>query len=448
MKLLKSDVYSVSKLNSQVRQLLEGNLSKIWLTGEISNFATPTSGHWYLTLKDNRSQIRCAMFKGRNQTVTFRPTNGQQVLVKGNISVYEPRGDYQLLIDNMQPAGDGLLAQEYEALKMTLAAQGLFAANTKKSIPDNIARIGIITSPTGAAIKDILHVLNRRDPSLEIIIYPSQVQGKAASINIINAIAIANQRHEVDVLLITRGGGSLEDLWCFNDEALAYAIYQSNIPTISAVGHEIDTTISDYVADLRAPTPSAAAEILSKDKVNKAQKLQTIERQLSIAWQQYHLQTQRKLTLLTHRLQQQDPIRRLEQLSQRFDELQFKLHSAMAHKINKLTLQQKALDARLQQQSPVHALAISQSRLDYGSENLKQAMMQLLHQAKQQLEHNVQLLNSVSPLATLARGYSITTNMQNKVIDNNHDVAVGETITTQLHKGKIVSKIISKSSHQ
>lgn len=447
MKLLKSDVYSVSKLNSQVRQLLEGNLSKIWLTGEISNFATPTSGHWYLTLKDNRSQIRCAMFKGRNQTVTFRPTNGQQVLVKGNISVYEPRGDYQLLIDNMQPAGDGLLAQEYEALKMTLAAQGLFAANTKKSIPDNIARIGIITSPTGAAIKDILHVLNRRDPSLEIIIYPSQVQGKAASINIINAIAIANHRHEVDVLLITRGGGSLEDLWCFNDEALAYAIYQSNIPTISAVGHEIDTTISDYVADLRAPTPSAAAEILSKDKVNKAQKLQTIERQLSIAWQQYHLQTQRKLTLLTHRLQQQDPIRRLEQLSQRFDELQFKLHSAMAHKINKLTLQQKALDARLQQQSPVHALAISQSRLDYGSENLKQAMMQLLHQAKQQLEHNVQLLNSVSPLATLARGYSITTNMQNKVIDNNHDVAVGETITTQLHKGKIVSKIISKSSH-
>lgn len=442
MKLLKSDVYSVSKLNSQVRQLLEGNLSKIWLTGEISNFATPTSGHWYLTLKDNRSQIRCAMFKGRNQTVTFRPTNGQQVLVKGNISVYEPRGDYQLLIDNMQPAGDGLLAQEYEALKMTLAAQGLFAANTKKSIPDNIARIGIITSPTGAAIKDILHVLNRRDPSLEIIIYPSQVQGKAASINIINAIAIANQRHEVDVLLITRGGGSLEDLWCFNDEALAYAIYQSNIPTISAVGHEIDTTISDYVADLRAPTPSAAAEILSKDKVNKAQKLQTIERQLSIAWQQYHLQTQRKLTLLTHRLQQQDPIRRLEQLSQRFDELQFKLHSAMAHKINKLTLQQKALDARLQQQSPVHALAISQSRLDYGSENLKQAMMQLLHQAKQQLEHNVQLLNSVSPLATLARGYSITTNMQNKVIDNNHDVAVGETITTQLHKGKIVSKIL------
>ncbi|BAJ01353.1 exodeoxyribonuclease VII large subunit [Shewanella violacea] len=278
MKTPKNNVYTVSRLNGEVRQLLEGELGKIWLNAEISNFAAPGSGHWYLTLKDNQAQVRCAMFKGRNRSVTFKPINGQQVLVKGSISVYEPRGDYQLIIESMLPAGDGLLAQQYEALKMKLAAEGLFAADTKRPIPSNIQKIGVITSATGAALKDVLHVLARRDPSIEVVIYPTQVQGEPAVQQICNAIAMANARQEVDVLLLTRGGGSLEDLWCFNSEELAHEIYNSALPIISAVGHEIDTTISDYVADMRAPTPSAGAELLSKDAENKGGETRVIYR--------------------------------------------------------------------------------------------------------------------------------------------------------------------------
>ncbi len=227
MKSSKNNVYTVSRLNGEVRQLLEGELGKVWLEAEISNFVSPNSGHWYMTLKDSRSQIRCAMFKGRNQSVPFKPVNGQQVLVKGSISVYEPRGDYQLLLESMLPAGDGLLAQQYEALKLKLAAEGLFATETKRPLPQNIQRIGVITSATGAAVRDVVKVLSTRDPSIEVVIYPTQVQGTSASKQIISAITTANKRLEVDVILLTRGGGSLEDLWCFNDEDLAHAIYNS-----------------------------------------------------------------------------------------------------------------------------------------------------------------------------------------------------------------------------
>lgn len=442
MKTAKNNVYTVSRLNSEVRQLLEGQLGRIWLNAEISNFAAPGSGHWYLTLKDNASQIRCAMFKGRNQAVTFRPVNGQQVLVKGNISVYEPRGDYQLLIESMLPAGDGLLAQQYEALKMKLAAEGMFAADTKRPLPKNIQRIGVVTSPTGAAIRDILHVLARRDSSVEVIIYPTPVQGVAAAKSICSAINLANTRAEVDVLLVTRGGGSLEDLWCFNDEGLAHTIYNSGIPVVSAVGHEVDTTISDYVADLRAPTPSAGAELLSNDADNKAQKLTAVLSRLKQSWQHYQLKQQSRLQTAEHRLQKQDPQRRLQTYEQTFDEMQLRLQKAMQSKLHGLTLKQQQLSSRLDSQSPQHRLDLESQRLRYLGNKLTALMTEKLNMSEQRISHRAQQLDTVSPLATLSRGYSITLNGDGKVLQAADDTLAGDTLTTRLRDGSVTSTVV------
>lgn len=442
MKTSKNNVYTVSRLNGEVRQLLEGQLGRIWLNAEISNFAAPGSGHWYLTLKDNFSQIRCAMFKGRNQAVTFRPVNGQQVLVKGNISVYEPRGDYQLLIESMLPAGDGLLAQQYEALKMKLAAEGMFATDTKRPLPENIQRIGVVTSPTGAAIRDILHVLARRDSSIEVIIYPTAVQGTDAAASICNAINLANSRAEVDVLLVTRGGGSLEDLWSFNDEGLAHTIYNSGIPVVSAVGHEVDTTISDYVADLRAPTPSAGAELLSKDADNKAQKLNAVLSRLKQSWQHYQLKQQNRLQTCEHRLQKQDPQRRLQTYEQTFDEMQLRLQKALQTKLHSLALKQQHLSNRLDNQSPQHRLDLEAQRLSYLAEKLKTAMTDKLAMSEQRVAHRAQQLDTVSPLATLSRGYSITLNGKGKVVQAAEDTVVGDTLTTRLRDGSVTSTVV------
>ncbi|ABV86639.1 exodeoxyribonuclease VII large subunit [Shewanella pealeana] len=445
MKTPKNDVYTVSRLNGEVRQLLEGQLGRIWLNAEISNFAAPGSGHWYLTLKDNFSQIRCAMFKGRNQAVTFRPANGQQVLVKGNISVYEPRGDYQLLIESMLPAGDGLLAQQYEALKMKLAAEGLFASDTKRPLPANIQKIGVVTSPTGAAIRDILHVLARRDSSIEVIIYPTPVQGSDAAKSICDAINLANSRAEVDVLLVTRGGGSLEDLWSFNDEGLAHTIYNSGIPVVSAVGHEVDMTISDYVADLRAPTPSAGAELLSKDADNKAQKLLSQLSRLKQAWQHYQLKKQSQVQTIEHRLQKQDPQRRLQMYEQSFDEMQLRLQQAMQTKLHAYALKQQNLSSRLANQSPQHRLTLEAQRLSYLSAKLNDAMDDKLKMSEQRLAHRAQQLDTVSPLATLSRGYSITLTGSGKVVQAPSDTCVGDTLTTRLRDGSVTSTVVEVS---
>lgn len=437
----KNNIYTVSRLNGEVRQILEGQLGKIWLNGEISNFSSPSSGHWYLTLKDHSSQIRCAMFKGRNQTISFKPINGQQVLVKGAISVYEPRGDYQLLIESMLPAGDGLLAQQFDALKMKLAAEGLFAADTKRLLPKNIQRIGVITSPTGAAIRDVLHVLARRDPSIEVIIYPTQVQGETAAQSICQAINIANQRLEVDVLLLTRGGGSLEDLWCFNSEALAHTIYNSALPIVSAVGHEVDTTISDYVADIRAPTPSAGAELLSQDSDNKAQKLATALSRLQQSAKHYQLKQERRLSLLEHRLQRQDPKRTLQQFEQRFDEMQLRLESALSNRLHLLSRRQQLLASRLEQQSPKHKLAIEGNRLGYLASRLQDALQDKLSQSEQRIKYAAHQLETVSPLATLSRGYSITTDIHHQVVDSADKLAIGDSLQTRLRHGQVISTV-------
>ncbi|NRD74765.1 exodeoxyribonuclease VII large subunit [Shewanella sp. VB17] len=442
MQMPKNNVYTVSRLNGEVRQLLEGELGKVWLNAEISNFSAPSSGHWYLTLKDHFAQIRCAMFKGKNRSVTFKPINGQQVLVKGSISVYEPRGDYQLIIESMLPAGDGMLAQQYEALKIKLAAEGLFATNTKRPLPSNINKIGVITSATGAALRDVLHVLARRDPSIEVVVYPTQVQGESAVKLICRAITLANTRQEVDVLLLTRGGGSLEDLWCFNSEELAHTIYNSAIPLVSAVGHEVDTSISDYVADVRAPTPSAGAELLSKDADDKANKLMVNLARLKQSWQHYQLKITQKANTLEHRLHRQDPKRRLEQFEQRFDEMQLRLNAALSTRLHQLASKQQNLSHRLNQQSPEHRLTLESTRLDYLTTRLNETMKGKLHDAKMSLKNSAHQLQTVSPLATLSRGYSITQNESGKVLLSSKEVQTGEILTTCLLDGKLRSTVL------
>ncbi|MBE8167877.1 MAG: exodeoxyribonuclease VII large subunit [Shewanella sp.] len=441
MHLDKNTVFTVSRLNGEVRRILEGEIGQVWLSAEISNFSSPSSGHWYLTLKDNYSQIRCAMFKGKNRSVNFKPSNGQQVLVRGNISVYEPRGDYQLLIENMQPAGDGLLAQQFEALKMKLAADGLFSTDSKRALPENIQRIGVVTSATGAAVRDVLHVLHRRDPSIEVIIYPAQVQGDNAADQLCDAINTANQRNEVDVILLTRGGGSMEDLWCFNDEGLAHTIYNSGLPIVSAVGHEVDTTISDYVADLRAPTPSAGAELLSKDVSNKAQQLSNLKNRMIQAYKHHALQQHGMLSELRHRLQRHEPQNKLQQWQQRFDEIQLKLDSAINQRFHHEILKQQQLKNRLFEQSPIHRVRLLTEKLNYLDCKLNDSIKAKLNQSQLELQQASHQLNAISPLATLSRGYSITSDDLGRVITDADQLVKGDELVTRLHNGTVISSV-------
>ena len=372
-----SNIFTVTQLNYSVRHLLEVELGQIWLTGEISNFSQPVSGHWYLTLKDENAQVRCAMFKMKNLRVNFRPQNGMQVLVRASVSLYEPRGDYQLIIESMQMAGDGLLQQQFEGLKMKLAAQGLFAQEHKKPIPKFVKRVGIITSPSGAALQDILHILNRRDPSLQVVIYPTLVQGKEATQDIIDTIRLANQRKECDVLIVGRGGGSLEDLWCFNEEMVAYAIYQSELPIISAVGHETDVTIADFVADLRAPTPSAAAELVSRDQQEIVRQLQHHLNIVNLAFDRLWAEKLSRFQHLNLRLNAQSPAKQLEllhfKLTQIFDRLQGRLGQSLKLKEQKIA----QLFLRVQAKHPSRQLEMQKLHLTQQETRLCKQIEQL-----------------------------------------------------------------------
>ena len=483
-----SNIFTVTQLNYSVRHLLEVELGQVWLTGEISNFSQPVSGHWYLTLKDENAQVRCAMFKMKNLRVNFRPQNGMQVLVRASVSLYEPRGDYQLIIKSMQMAGDGLLQQQFEALKMKLAVQGFFAQEHKKPIPKFVKQVGIITSPSGAALQDILHILNRRDPSLQIVIYPTLVQGKEATQDIIDTIKLANQRKECDVLIVGRGGGSLEDLWCFNEEAVAYAIYQSELPIISAVGHETDVTIADFVADLRAPTPSAAAELVSRDQQEMVRQLQHHLNTVNLAFDRLWVEKLSRFQYLNLRLNAQSPAKQLEllhfKLTQIFDRLQGRLVQSVKLKEQRMA----QLFLRVQAKHPSRQLEMKklhltqqETRLCKQIEQLFNAKRQQFYFAKQRLDnsalpHNIsrqnqnlqQLshrltysiekqftkqqqgfhalctkLDGLSPLKILGRGYSITQNDQQHVIINTKQIAKGDRITTQLADGQILSEVIA-----
>ena len=436
------NIYSVSQLNQSVRLMLENQLGAVWLTGEISNFSQPVSGHWYLSLKDENAQVRCAMFRMKNLRVSFRPTNGMQVLVRANVSLYEPRGDYQLIIESMHLAGEGLLMQQFEALKLKLAAEGLFAQHLKKNLPHFSKAVGIITSKTGAALQDILHILQRRDPSLKIIIYPTAVQGKDAATDIAQMIELANQRQEVDVLIVGRGGGSLEDLWCFNEEMVARAIFHSHLPVISAVGHETDVTIADFVADVRAPTPSAAAELVSRNQTELLQQLQYRRQRLEIALDRLFAEKQQKLKHLSLRLHNQHPQAQLRIQQQLITQLSHRLQQTLRHHWQKTAENLTALSMRLYKNPLPLRLQQYEQQLAQLKVRLNSHMNLTLSLQQKQLAHLCGKLDSLSPLKVLARGYSITQNQQNFTIRSMKDVTVGEQIKTRLPDGDIISQVI------
>jgi len=440
-------ILQVSELTKKVKFMLESELNTVWLCGEISNFVAASSGHWYLSLKDSKSQVRCAMFKGNNRRVKLAgntvPRNGQQVLVRAKVSLYEPRGDFQLIIEMMEDAGEGLLRQQFEQLKSKLNAQGLFGQQFKQEIPRNVNTVGIVTSPTGAAVKDIISVLQRRNPAITIVIYPALVQGQYAKEDIVNAIDLANQREECQVLIVGRGGGSLEDLWSFNEEEVVNGIFHSRIPIISAVGHEIDTTLSDLVADLRAPTPSAAAELVSQDN----SELQSRLVELSKRAQHLFIQTIKteSLTLqtLNHRLTQVHPERKLQLYQQKSDELNMRLGTAIQRELERFRQAPEKLKKALQYCDPTKKIVLNQIQLSQLDERLKRGLQLLVKTKTENFVSVIEQLNIVSPLATIARGYSVSRNSKAQVIRSIEQIKVGDNISIQVSDGSITAQVIS-----
>lgn len=434
-------IFTVSRLNQTVRLLLEREVGQVWISGEISNFTQPASGHWYFTLKDDTAQVRCAMFRNSNRRVTFRPQHGQQILVRASITLYEPRGEYQIIVESMQPAGEGLLQQKYEQLKAKLAAEGLFDQQSKQPLPSPAHCVGVITSKTGAALHDILHVLKRRDPSLPVVIYPTAVQGEDAPGQIVRAIELANSRQECDVLIVGRGGGSLEDLWSFNDERVARAIFASQIPIVSAVGHETDVTIADFVADLRAPTPSAAAEMVSRNQLELLRQLQSGQQRLEMAMDYYLANRTRRFTQLEHRLQQQHPQLRLARQQTVLERLRQRMTYAMDNQLKRSGQRQQRMTQRLNQHSPQPRIHRAQNRVQQLEYRLAQLMSARLSATRERFGNTVTHLEAVSPLSTLARGYSVTTASDGNVLKQTKQVQAGETLTTRLADGWVESEV-------
>lgn len=437
-------ILSVSQLNRNVRHLIETQLPLLWVEGEISNFARPASGHWYLTLKDDQAQVRCAMFRNANQRVAFQPANGTQVLVRCRAGLYEGRGEYQLIVEHMEEAGFGALQRKFEQLKQQLSDEGLFDNQHKLPMPDTVGRIGVITSSTGAAVKDILSVLKRRFPAIKVTIFPTAVQGEAAAGQIVNAIASANQHGQCDALIVGRGGGSLEDLWPFNEEAVARAIFASEIPVVSAVGHEVDFTIADFVADLRAPTPSAAAELLSPDGEEMLNQFEGFEILMAEGVTRKIRQLEQRTDYLQKRLQH--PGRKLQEQAQHLDHLDIRLRRAMAGKMQQQTTQVQTVQDRLVRQSPKQAITQRKQAVANSVKQIMRAVSQQLELKHSKTAQAMHLLDTVSPLQTLGRGYSIIRDSGNKVVKTVAQVSAGDTLRGQLADGEVVFSVTETST--
>jgi exodeoxyribonuclease VII large subunit len=437
------DVYSVARLNREVRGLLEARLPSLWIEGELSNFSRPASGHWYFTLKDEAAQVRCVMFRQRNQAIRVAPQDGMQVLLRARVGLYEPRGDFQLIVDHLEEAGEGVLRRRFEALKLALAAEGLFDAARKREPPRLPRRIGVVTSPSGAALRDVLQVLQRRFPAIPVLIYPVPVQGVSAAREIADMLALADRRAEVDVLLLVRGGGSLEDLWAFNDESLARAIDRLTLPLISGIGHEVDFTIADFVADVRAPTPSAAAELAVPDSIALLAELAATARRLGLAAGRAQLQRRERLMRTWRRLWVQHPTQAVAQNSQRIDELQGRLGAAMRRGLGMRIQRLATARAELSGASPAARVATLLQRATHAGLRLMPAIRHRLSLQEGQLETAVRALNAISPLATLARGYAIVTSAADGAIV--HDPAQappGTEIDARLSRGRLRARVV------
>lgn len=431
--------------------LESGFEESVWVEGEISNFSRPASGHWYFSLKDATAQVRCAMFRQANSKLGFKPENGERIIVRARVSVYEARGEYQLIADHMEPAGAGALQQAFEALKQKLFSEGLFDETRKKPLPEHPRCIGVITSATGAAIRDILSVTRRRFPAMPIVIYPVAVQGERAAPQIEAALRTAAQRAECDVIIVARGGGSLEDLWAFNEERVARALAACPIPIVSGVGHEIDFTIADFVADRRAPTPSAAAELLTPDQRQWRESVAVLANRISSLAHQGIETRRQKLAWLEKRLHQQHPATRLNQRRQRLDELDSRLRRSQLSLLRQTRIRCENLTLRLFQVSPrqtIRQRVLSHQQI---TQRLQIAMKNQLSHARNRMAVALRALDTVSPLATLSRGYAIVSRADNdEILTQAERVRPGEKVTARLHKGKLtctVDAIHSDTTH-
>ena len=416
------DVYSVARLNREARLLLESGLGMIWVQAEVSNFSRPASGHWYFSLKDRDAQLRCAMFRQRNVLARLTPREGQLVLARGRVSLYEPRGDYQLLVEHLEDAGEGALQRAFEELRARLAAEGLLAVERKRPLPAAPARVGVITSPTGAAIRDILHVLAQRFPAAAVLIYPVPVQGAAAAPAIVAALDLASERAECEVLILARGGGSLEDLWAFNDERVARAMARCALPIVAGIGHETDVTIADFVADVRAPTPTAAAQLVVPDRRVWLQRLALLAQRFGSAMRRKLADDAAQLRARHERLQRAHPGARLAQHVQRLDEFELRLR--------------RALDAQLR---------AAHTSLQPLSGRINAAWTRALTAASTRLELAARALHTVSPLATLERGFAIVVHAgDGTLIRSAAEVSVGADIEARLANGVLSARVTAK----
>jgi exodeoxyribonuclease VII large subunit len=431
----------VAELNRMARRLLEGDLPPVWISGEISNLARPASGHWYFSLKDEEAQIRAVMFRGANRSVRFAPANGQTVLGHGRVSLYEPRGDFQLILEQLEPAGDGVLRQRLEALIARLTAEGLFAAERKRPLPALPRCVGVITSPTGAAIRDILNVLRRRFPAVPVVLYPVPVQGEAARHEIVAALATAAARAECDVLIVARGGGSLEDLWAFNEEMVARAIAGSPIPIVAGVGHEIDVTLADLAADLRAPTPSGAAELVVPDGTEWLRQFERLALRSVTATRRRLARERRQLATVAARLGRADPGYRLRQSAQRLDELRQRLRGSLRRRLQLDRLRWHGLGHRLQRTSPGLRVVLARERLQAASLRGTLALRAQLRARALELAGVAGKLHAVSPLQTLDRGYAIVQAADGEVVRDAARLAPGDAVTARLARGSITATV-------
>ena len=443
IKLMKSanrQILSISELNKTVKGLLEKEFPFIYVEGEISNFSRPSSGHWYFTLKDEKAQIKCAMFRNQNRLVPFEPENGQQVVLYGKVTLYEGRGDFQIITTSLEVSGDGELRRSFERLKVSLQKEGFFDQKKKKAIPKFPNNIAIITSPTGAAIKDIFSVVYRRFPALGMTVIPTQVQGEEAVPQIVDAIETANkEQSSYDLILLSRGGGSLEDLWAFNTEPVAKAIFNSSIPVVSAIGHESDFTISDFVADLRAPTPSSAAEQITPDaKMIKNDISETSDRLIRAA-RRVTDSRQSELSHLMRRIRH--PSSRLNEFSQRLDDLERRILSRISNllRIKKSKLAERKISTPIQKIQQVNDRAKQLSRL------MSQSYATLIKNRQASLNEKSSQLEALGPLATLKRGYAIVSDETNgKIIRNSDEITEGEKLEIRLSGGALTAQVVAK----
>jgi exodeoxyribonuclease VII large subunit len=400
-------VLTPAQLNTLARDLLEGSFAQVWVEGEISNFSRPASGHVYFTLKDARAQVRCAMFRQKAMGLRFNPRDGELVLARGRLTLYEARGDYQLVLEHLEPSGEGALRRAFEELKARLLAEGLFAAERKRALPRFVRRLGVLTSPRGAAVRDVLAVLARRFPLVEVDVLPVQVQGDGAAAEIRAALDAAGRSGRYDALLLTRGGGSLEDLWCFNDEALVRAIVAAPVPLVAAIGHEVDFTLAEFAADLRAATPSAAAELLVPDRIELRARLAQSRRRLDAAQLRLREALAQRADQAQLRLQGLRPQWRLERMRARLQQARASLDAALRVATPDAIEGLRTRAMRLDAQHPRTRLPLARQRIDALAQRLEAARLRQAATRSGRLRELGRALAAVSPLATLARGFAI-----------------------------------------